>query len=529
MQFLSSILLLLVVFSSCKKKPTTWNQELVTPIARDTLDLSSFYNDSTLVANLPGSIQLDLSRTLLNIGINDLLAIPDTTISQVFTPTLNLSNVQPGSQFVNTIEEHPLSLGEVMLKKATLSKGRIDLKVLNPLNTAVIFTVELPGVTTQGGLNLSHVLAVPAGSISNPSSAETSLDISNYDLDLTGESGLNYNKLQSKLSIKTDPMGIVTNVTSNHDFSFEATLRDIKLNYAKGYFGSSILSDTSQFVIPYLSNVVSGSLDIPSTDFVFSIENGMKLSMRASMTYAKNTNSQGNSVQLSSSQLNNPILVNAASGGWNTLIPSSAVLNFTPSNSNMEQYVENLGGMQEIGYQLQLNPWGNISGSTDEIFPNSRIKLKVNTAMPMTIGVDGLTLRDTFDLSLSQNTAKTHITSGYFQLKAANAFPFSASPVLYLATASGDILFTIIADAQISSSEMGTYNAQTGLKEKNSTINFPISEEIISQLPEITKVIAELRLDSPDATTGVNVPLSVPYGAYVAIKLSAIMQSKIVY
>ena len=68
-----------------------------------------------------------------------------------------------------------------------------------------------------------------------------------------------------------------------------------------------------------------------------------------------------------------------------------------------------------------------------------------------------------------------------------------------------------------------------GLKEKNSTINFPISEEIISQLPEITKVIAELRLDSPDATTGVNVPLSVPYGVYVAIKLSAVMQSKIVY
>lgn len=528
MRLLLGVLVILYLITSCKKQPTTWEQELVSPIANDTIDLSNFYNDSTLVSVIPGSLNLDLTRTILNIGINDVVTIPDTTISQVFSPTLNINNVQSGSQFVNSIEEHPLALGDVILKKAILSSGRIDLKVFNPLNTGVIFTIEMPGVK-QGGVNLIHEFSVPAGSIASPSFAETSFDISNYELDLTAQSGLNYNKLQSRLSIKTDPNGPVTNVTTNHDFTFQAKLTNLKLSYAKGYFGSATISDTSQFTVPYLSNIVSGNIDIPSSDIQFKIENGMKLAMRAALTYAKNTNSQGNSVFLSSSLMNNPILLNAALGSWNNITPSSSILNFTPSNSNMEQFVENLGGNQELGYQLQLNPWGNISGSTDEIFPNSRIKLKVSTQMPMTIGSDGLTLRDTFNLSLSQNTSKSHLTSGIIKLKASNAFPYAVSPVLYLANEAGDILFTVIGDAQISSSEMGVINPQTGLKEKTSTVQFNLSEEIITQLNSIKKVIAELRVDSPDINTGANIPVSIPYGAYVSVKLSAVMQTKIVY
>ncbi|MFM7300525.1 MAG: hypothetical protein ACKO1R_05225, partial [Crocinitomicaceae bacterium] len=89
--------------------------------------------------------------------------------------------------------------------------------------------------------------------------------------------------------------------------------------------------------------------------------------------------------------------------------------------------------------------------------------------------------------------------------------------------------FTVIGDAQISSSEMGVINPQTGLKEKTSTVQFNLSEEIITQLNSIKKVIAELRVDSPDINTGTNIPVSIPYGAYVSVKLSAIMQSKIVY
>ena len=528
MRILSSVVLLLIIISACKKKVTTWEQELVSPIANDTLDLSTFYNDSTLISSIPGSLTLDLTRTIFNIGINDVVKIPDTTISQVYSPSINLSNVQPGSQFVNSIEEHSLNLEDVILKKTTLSSGTIDLKVFNPLSTGVIFTIELPGVT-QAGLNLTYEFMVPAGSISSPSFAETSLDISNYDMNLTGESGLNYNKLQSRLSIKTDPNGPVTNVTSNHDFTFQAKLKGLKLKYAKGYFGSAKISDTVQYTVPYLNNIISGNIDIPSSDFNFNIENGMKLPIRASLTHASNTNNQGNTISLTSTQLNNPILLNAASGSWDNLSPGNATISFTPTNSNVEQFIENLGVSQQVGYQLQLNPWGNITGGTDEIFPNSRIKIKLSTQMPMTIGMDGLTLRDTFDLNITQDNSKSHFTSGYIKLKATNTFPISAAPVLYLANEFGDILFTVLADAQISSAEMGNINSLTGLKEKVSTIQFQFTDEIISQIANIKKVIAEVTFDTPEVSTGNNVPLALPYGAYVAIKLSANMKSQIIF
>lgn len=520
-------LILFLTLVACKKKDTTWNTDWVAPAVNDTLRLTSLFNDSTLVAGASNSINVDLTRTLLSIGLSDFLSIPDTTIKQNFNPQVNLSNVPPGYQFVNSIEEHEMSLEPVLLKKIHVSQGGILVKVSNPIGTKAFFTIQLPGIT-QNGIVFEKNYAVEAGTILNPGIAEEFLDISSYDIDLRGEQGLDYNLIQSKLIIKTDPSGPAISISTSNVFRFEATFSNLKIDYAKGYFGNQIFEEVSTFNVPYFNNITEGSITLPNTSLQIIIENGMKLSLKGKITQATNTNVNGTTVNLSSNQISNDFYVSPATGAWNTLTSTFQQLNFDENNSNIKNYLENLGTSHQIGYRLQLNPWGNVSGGNDEIFPFSKIKLKVKAQLPLSLSANGLTLKDTFNLDLEQDNAKTHIESGTIAMKATNAFPFSCDAVLYLMDSSNVILHTVIANAQISSALLGALDNADGLYKKKSDVDFVLSDAILKDINKIKKVVVEVRFDTPNPNTGLSEMQSIPLGAFLAVKLNAKLNTKII-
>ena len=174
------ILLLLFLTFSCKKKDTSWNTDWATPIVSDTLRLTNLFNDSTLTTSNQTTVDVDLTRTLLDIQLADIINIPDTTITQLFSPLFNLNNVQPGFTFVNNVEEHSLDLNDVELKKIRVSQGKIKVKVYNPLGTRVFYTIQLPGAT-KNGLLFEQTYSVEAGTIAQPQTAEEELDLAGYE------------------------------------------------------------------------------------------------------------------------------------------------------------------------------------------------------------------------------------------------------------------------------------------------------------------------------------------------------------
>jgi len=526
MKWKVGFLLFSFVLFACKKEATTWNVDLGAPIVNDTLRITKLFNDSTLTA-AGTSINVDLTRTVLNLGLSDFVGIPDTTISQIFHPTLSLSNVPPGSTFVNTIEEHNLSLSPVQLKKIHVSSGFIHIKVSNPLATKTFFTVKLPGATKQG-VTFEQSYSVEAGTISNPSFVEGDLDISGYDMDLTGSNGLSYNKIQSQLTITTDPNGSNISISTSNYFKLYATFSNIKIDYAKGYFGNQTFDDVSSFDVPYFDHITAGSITLPGTNLQLLVENGMKVPISAKLTQASNTNYNGQTVNLSGGSLNQTVLVSPATGQWNDLAPSFQTLTFNDNNSNIRQYLENLGKQHLIGYAIQLNPLGNISGGTDEIFPNSRLKLKVKAQLPLSIAADGLTVRDTFDLDLSQNYDKTHAESGTITMNCTNAFPMSCGAVLYLADSTGTILHTVVAESEISSALMGTLDPVDGLMKKKSKVDFTLDAATVKDLPLLKKVIVEATFNTPNPSNGLSEIQSVPLGAFLAVKLNLKVNTKVV-
>jgi hypothetical protein len=97
----------LIGIYSCKKEDTSWNVDLEAPLIHDTLSLKNWVNDSTLAETVNGEMEVDLTRTLLDIGLSDLIKIPDTSVVQIYSPIITLSNIPPGTTFVNTVKSTP--------------------------------------------------------------------------------------------------------------------------------------------------------------------------------------------------------------------------------------------------------------------------------------------------------------------------------------------------------------------------------------------------------------------------------------
>ena len=525
-KFLIPLFLTLLVVA-CKKEKTTWGSDWVVPLVNDTLDLKTLENDSTLGTTSDGFYTVDLTRTLLNIGLSDLLEVPDTSIIQDFVLAVPSINVPAGYTIVNEIEEHQINIPSAQLKRIRVSNGLIRVTVFNPISTICFFNVQLPGVTKNGQV-FSQNYSVPAANGSQPGIATADLDISGYTLDLTGINGDAYNTLQSMMVITSDPAGGSVLVTNQQVFKVEASFENIRMDYARGYFGQRTYSDTTNYLLNVLNIYESGFLDIPSTFLQVEIENGIKINAKAKITLVKNTNSSGNTVALVSPQIGSDILIDQATGSWNSLTSSHTQLDFTPSNSNLEEYIENLGKDHQLGFGIYLNPWGNVSGGWDEVFPNSRLKVKVKAQLPLSIGMDDLTLRDTFDIDIKQDKNITHVESGELVLNATNAFPFSGRIQLYFLNENGVVLHILSTVDKLESAVYGTTDPVSGLKKKQSQVTIPLGSNVISDLNEIKKVVVRVKLDTPHESTGSNTLQAIPAGAFMAVKLKANFRLKAV-
>ncbi len=516
MRYLLLCSLLALAVTSCKKEATVWESDWNAPLVSDTLSLSNLVNDSTLsVSN--GYYAIDLTRNLFDVSISDLVEIPDTTITKNYVSSVNLE-LSPGFTYAGSAETYDLELGDIQMKTITLEKGFIDVRLENPVEAVTYFIIKLDKVTDGNGIFVRTIPA-PAAANGQPGVAEATLDLAGYTMDLSGQTGGGYNELVADFSVVTDPNGNSSWIYDGDVTRVEATFRDVKIFYAQGYFGNRIISDTTTVDLTELDIYQSGVLDISNLSLDFEVENGVKAGAVANINLVRNTNAMNNVVNLYSPNVGNDITVNPATGNWNTLSPSLTNVSFNASNSNIEEYLENLGVKHEVGYTFELNPWGNVSGGWDQVFPESRVRIKLKAQMPLSIGMDALVLQDTFDLTLNQDPEKTRVISGDLILNAKNGFPFSADVTMYLLGANGALLHTIQGTDIIESSQYGVLDMNTNVLVQPSEVIFSLSDDVIANVNDVQKVIVRAEMNSPDPTTGLNQQILIPENAFIELKL----------
>lgn len=508
---------------SCKKEATSWNTDWSVPLISDTLNLSSLVNDSTLsVQN--GAYVIDLNRTLFDVNLSELISIPDTTIREVFTTPVNL-NVAPGFNIINSVEEHVLELEDLQLKRVVLKEGNIEITINNPLPTKTLFNVKLPGVSIDG-VDFNENYEVPKMVNGVDGVLTKSINLKAYVIDLTGISGSGYNLIKSQITASTDPNGISVDLSTSDVINIDVTFGGVKLDYAKGFFGNRVLSDTSDLNIEVLSKINGGAIDLPNTNMKFIIENGLKVGASATLFNASNSNFNGSVVNLSHPQINIPFNIDPAIGDWSSFVPSLKELIFSSANSNIENYIENLGDIHTFAYKVELNPWGNVSGSNDEMFAQSRLKVKIEAQLPLNISLDNLSIQDTVELDFQKSTDNFRLKNGEIKLEVANAFPFDGQLNLVFLNEEGNAIDTIVGSEIIQSGQFGNLDSNTGLMVANSNVIFTINPELADNLDAVKKMIVNVKLNSIDPSTGLVEQLDIPENAFMFFKVKTNFKSQ---
>jgi hypothetical protein len=512
MRTLFWITLFSLILSACRKEKASWDTDWRVPLISDTLRLNKLVTDSILDINADGSYHLVINRNILEFGLDSIVKLPDTMIQQSTTISVPSVSVPPGVSFINQEEVHAFDVEDFQLKKVVLKSGKAEIKVKSKVPGATYLTLQLPSVK-KNGTSYSKTLYAPAANGGNPTVLTDVVDLQDYEIDLTGASGASFNQLRSKLIVQSDPNG-ETFVFSNQDsIIFEVRFKNLIPNYARGYFGNQLITDTTTVDIDLMDNITAGVIDLDNVKLKIELLNGLKTSARSKFTLVENGGISNTTIALNHPQIGPWIWLNQATGPWDNLVFSSHVLEFNQLNSNIEAFLENIPRFLRLGYGIELNPWGNVSGSWDELFPTSKVIARLTADMPLAIGMNQLTYADTFDIELANDGSAFTVKEGEFEIQTSNAYSFQGQLQLVFLGDQGQVLMTKNASESIAGAASTTnFNPIQIVKSK---VFVRLNEEETEKALKMKKLVVKAIFDSPQ-----NGQIATLYdGQFLAFKL----------
>lgn len=492
---LKQILLFFLIIAalSCRKEPTSWDSSWNVILVQDTLNLDNLVAEDLVAVNPDGSFHLIINRDLLNLNLDDFVSIPDTLIEQTVNIPVSIS-VPPGIQFIDQIENNTFNFQGLELKQLLLSGGKATVKISSPIGTKCIVTLKLPGVK-KNGLDFIVQTDVEPGSVANPSTKEVEVDLNGYEIDLRGINGSSFNIIQSQFQVMTDPNGSAVNVNSSQQVRFQVRFSSLKPGYARGYFGNRVFEEIQDINLDFMNRVLSGSIDIENVNLKLTIQNGIKVGARVKLNQLQGENEIGSIVSLNHPQVGPWIWINQALGTWDNIQPFSHEINLTSSNSNIEDFIELLPRILKVNFAFEINPFGNTSGGWDELFSTSFVRARLTADMPLALGMNNLTLCDTFDLKLSETGSITP-KSGSIKLKTFNSYSFGGALSLKVLDADNAVLLDKTASGSISGSSSTNNYAPMAVLPSETTFVFDEAE--MKKLLSMERIVLTAVFNSPN-------------------------------
>lgn len=478
----------LIIFTlfSCRKdfERPNWDVNLLAPLIKTTLTLEDLLPDSIIQTNPDTSIKLVYQTNIFDIDMDSLFQIPDTTVSEIYIFPFN-SVANPGSSFYSNSKEVSLSIKNgVELNYATIESGFIELEVFSEIKEKIIITYTIPSAIKNGDtLVVSDV--VDAATLTQSGYLKKIIDISGYQLDLTGISKSEVNTLITRAvgTVDTNASGAVS-ITAGEQIIFNNTLKDIVPYYVRGYFGNQQLHFGPEITnITAFNQITSGILDLEQVNVNLEFQNGIGVDAQLILNQLSTINTNAmNSAVLSHSVIGTPLNLNRAQLTFS--IPEVIYTNYNvamnTSNSNIDQLIELFPNQLLYDINLNVNPLGNISGGNDFVFKNHSLETNLNVEFPLSLVANNLTLQDTVDFSLASDGKSGRIIDGTLFLYADNGYPFDATIQLALYDENMNFLQNLTVNNQIQSAPVNM--ALRVINKKESVVSIPLTTEDIDNL-----------------------------------------------
>ena len=481
-------ILFLFIFGCRKATNANWDVDLAIPVVNSLLNIKNFVNDSLFQADNTGLLYVKLNREVAYIKLDSIVTLPDTLIKVPFkneSPFNITAQIgTPITSFPPTEIEFDIANG-VALKRADVRSGIMTLTFTNKLTQPVDLIYKITSAT-KNGEPLTVAVTVPTGT--NP--MVRSYDLSGYSLNLRGKSGLVYNTI-----VQTYTFGLSTTATSSLSVpnglaaNVDVTYSGIVPEYVEGYFGQQTIDidqDTAQ--IGLTENFKASNFMLSEATMDFSILNEFGAEFSGSLYSNKSINNPNNNiVTLNSNQLSN-ININRATKSGATIYPSTKLISFTSTNSNITAFISNLPDKLTYAGSIKVNPLGNISGYNDFAFYNTGIRILANINIPLKFTADYFELQSNTDVDFSSTAQLDNVNYGNFAIIAKNGFPFSVRLQGYMLNSQNVIIDSLFVPGSnvVEAGELNFNNEVYAPTEKK--INVPVNKSKIENLKKCKKI-----------------------------------------
>ncbi len=484
-KILSFSFIVFVLFS-CRKdfERPNWDVDLLAPLIKTTLTLNDLLPDSVIQTNADTTLKLVYQTNIFDVDMDSLIKIPDTTITEVYIVPFN-SLATPGSTFFSNDEEKTLNVNNgVELNYVVVESGFIELEIFSEIKEKIIITYTIPSATKNGDTLVLQEI-IPAGTLTQDGYFKKMFDLSGYELDLTGISKSEINTLitRAEATVDTNATGSV-NIAIGERITYNNRLIDIVPSFVRGYFGNQQLHFGPDITnVTAFNQISSGTLDLEQVDVNIEFKNGIGVDAQLILNQFStiNTNTSSNSV-LSHSSIGSPINLNRAQLTFTTpeVTYTNQTISMNTTNSNIDQLVEIFPNQLQYDINLIINPFGNLSGSNDFAFKNHALETNLNVEFPLSLIANNLTLQDTVDFSLSEESVSGRIIDGTLFLYASNGYPFDANIQLALYDENMNFLQNLAVNSQIQSAPVDA--SLRVISKRESVMSIPLTTADVDNL-----------------------------------------------
>lgn len=484
---------LFVIFltNSCRRdfELAPWDADVLAPISHGVLNLGDLLIADEVVADSNGLFHLRVSDTLISLGLDSLIGIPDTAITESYFIPIGFP-FPTGTPFYSNTTDTKYKLKDVELTYAEVRTSSFTVKLTNNLKSQIIANYRVLSATLDGDtFELQEF--VPA-----KSTVTKTFNLDGYSLNLRGLDGTSVNSLATQVEVMVDPAeGSTYNFSAGEGFSIENSFEKIIPQYAVGYFGSTNTVYEDETSLDIFEMIPFDALDIAEFDVRMTIDNGVGADLKMKILEMSTSNSLGESASLSHSIIGQTQQLSRAVNLYNAENPVKHIFktfDFTHLNSNLDELVELRPNKLRYNLDLSINPLGNISLGNDFVYYGNDISVLLDMDVPLKVGVSGLVLQDTFDLEFVEENPDQGtglINSGYLRVYFDNAYPFSTEVQLYLQDENGLEIDSLLPQAQTIASATADAQGEV-LARGKSEIVIPVNQAIIEQL----KLAKALRL-----------------------------------
>jgi len=496
------IIALFVVFltQGCRRdfELSPWDADVLAPIAFGELNLGDIIVSDEIQADSSGLYHLRVSEQLINLGLDSLIGIPDTSLSEsYFIPVGNVT-LPTGVPFYSNTSNTKYKLKDVQLTYAEVRSSLFSVELTNNLKSQIIVRYQVLSATLNGD-TFELVEFVPA-----KSTFKGDINLDGYALDLRGLNGNSVNALATNVEVMVDPAeGSTYTFSAGEGFTIENKFEEIIPQYAIGYFGSTETTYEDSSPIDIFDDIPFEALDIAKFDVRMTIDNGVGADLQLKILEMSTSNAFGASSSVSHPVIGQTQQLSRAVNLYSKENPVKHIFKtfeFTDQNSNLDQLVEIRPNVLHYNLDLSINPLGNISLGNDFIYHGHDISVNLDMDVPLKVGVSGLVLQDTFDVEFVEENPEQGtglINGGFVRVYFDNGYPFSTEVQLYLQDENGVEIDSLLDQAQTIAS--ATADAQGELLSNGkSEIVIPVDQEVIEQLKRAKAMRLRAVIDTYD-------------------------------